>query len=49
MTKEEKTVAAVNAFNMGEEVLSIVSRFKCSKIWLYKWVNPYKANPTGGW
>jgi putative transposase len=49
MTKEQKAVAAVNAFNTGEAVRSIVTRFKCSKSWLYKWVARYKANPAGSW
>ena len=49
MTKEEKIVAAVNAFNSGEDVPAILCRFKCSKSWLYKWINRYKADPTGAW
>lgn len=49
MTKEEKTISAVNAFNSGEKVSSILKRFKCSKSWLYKWVKRCKANSNGQW
>jgi len=49
MTKEEKAVAAINAFLSGETVLAILTRFKCSKSWLYKWIKRYRSNPVGQW
>jgi putative transposase len=49
MTKEEKIVAAVNAFHSGESLQVILNRFKCSKSWLYKWIKRYKINPSGSW
>lgn len=49
MTKEEKVIAAVSAYQAGEHLQVILSRFKCSKSWLYKWLNRYKADPSGPW
>lgn len=49
MTKEERTIAAINAFNSGEAVDSILKRFKCSRSWLYKWIGRFKSNPGGQW
>src|SRR5690606_26380035 len=49
MTKEEKVVAAVNDFNTGVPVKTILQRYKCSKSWLYKWINRYKKNASGNW
>ena len=49
MTKEEKTITVINAFNAGEDLKAILTRFKCSKSWLYKWVKRYKSNPAGQW
>ncbi len=37
MTKEERVIAAVNSFNAGKDVKSILTHYKCSKSWLYKW------------
>lgn len=49
MTKEEKTIAVINAFNSGCDLQTILTRFKCSKSWFYKWLNRYKSNPEGQW
>lgn len=49
MTKEEKVIAAVNAFISGESLSGILTRFKCCKSWLYKWIKRYKSNPAGPW
>lgn len=49
MTKEEKTIAVINAFNAGYDLQTILTRFKCSKSWFYKWLNRYKSNPDGQW
>lgn len=49
MTKEEKVIAAVNAFNSGVDYKSILKQFKCCKSWLYKWLKRYKSNPSGNW
>ncbi len=49
MTKEEKVIAAINAFNAGTDIKSILQHYKCTKSWLYKWVKRYKSNPSGTW
>ena len=49
MTKEEKVIAAVNDFNTGVSVKTILQRYKCSKSWLYKWITRYKKNRSGSW
>lgn len=49
MTKEEKIVAAINAYNSGQDLAIILKRFKCSKSWLYKWLKRYKNDPSGHW
>jgi putative transposase len=49
MTKEEKIVAAVSAYNSGGALNGILTRFKCSKSWLYKWIKRYKGDPSGPW
>ncbi len=49
MTKEEKTIAVINAFKAGDDLRVILARFKCSKSWFYKWLNRYKTNPDGQW
>ena len=49
MTKEEKIVMVINAYNSGQDISIIQSRFKCSKSWVYKWLKRYKENPSGPW
>jgi len=49
MTKEEKVIMVINAYNTGQDISIIQSRFKCSKSWLYKWLKRYKENPSGPW
>jgi putative transposase len=49
MTKEERVIAAVNSFNAGKDVKSILTHYKCSKSWLYKWLSRYKSDPSGDW
>jgi len=49
MTKEEKILKVVASYCAGEDLLSILKQFKCSKSWVYKWVKRYKENPSGLW
>jgi len=49
MTKEERIMEAINAFNAGVPVNEILKRFKCSKSWLYKWISRYKSTLEGTW
>lgn len=49
MTKEQKIIAAVQSYLRQEPVIHILHQYKCSKSWLYKWVNCYKADPNGDW
>lgn len=49
MTKEEKILKVVVSYCAGEDLLSILKQFKCSKSWVYKWVKRYKENPSGLW
>ena len=49
MTKEQKIIAAVQSYLRGDPVIHILREYKCSKSWLYKWVNRYKVNPNGEW
>jgi putative transposase len=49
MTKEEKVIKVVIAYNLGQDLADILKQFKCSKSWLYKWLKRYKENPNGQW
>lgn len=30
-------------------ITKIIKKFKRSRVWFYKWLNRYRANPKGNW
>ena len=46
---EESIIQAIKMYTSGASLDQVLKKYRCSKSWLYKWLNRYKKDPEGLW